>query len=275
MNLKSIPGRRTAAPLVYFTILCCAPVAAQSNVDKAWGVLNKGLAEHSAEHRAKAVHALGLIPENSKAQEFAEKALGDEAAPVRAAGAGALGAMNAKGAIPKLKAAVKDTDAQVVFASAASLYQMNDHSAYEVYYAVLSGEKKSGEGLVDSQMKMLKDPKAMAKLGFEQGLGFIPFAGAGYSVFKAVSKDDTSPIRAAAAQRLVRDPDPRSAKALAAAATDKKWLVRAAAVDAIAKREDPALLPAVLPLLADEDETVRYNAAAAVIHLSVRSTRSR
>jgi HEAT repeat protein len=124
-------------------------------------------------------------------------------------------------------------------------------------------------------MKMLKDPKAMAKLGFEGGIGFIPFAGAGYSVFKAVSKDDTSPVRAAAPQKLARDPDPRSGKALAAAAADKKWLVRAAAADAIAKRGDPALLSAVSPLLTDENEVVRYNSAAAVIHLGSSSTRSR
>jgi hypothetical protein len=35
-------------------------------------------------------------------------------------------------------------------------------------------------------MKMLKDPKAMAQMGFEVGIGFVPFAGAGYGVFKAV-----------------------------------------------------------------------------------------
>ena len=260
--------RYQEAQVVCVVFLVCANLAAQSNADKAWSVLSTGLAEKSDDHRSKAVHALGLIPGNAKAQGLAEKALGDGSAHVRAAAADALGTMGAKAAIPKLHAALKDTEAAVVFAAAASLHRMQDPAAYHVYYAVLSGEKKSGESLVDAQLKMLKDPKAMAKLGFEQGIGFIPFAGAGYSVFKQVSKDDTSPIRAGAAQKLAHDPDPRSAKALATATTDDKWLVRAAAVDAIAKRGDPNLLAAVLPLLTDENQSVRYNAAAATIHLS-------
>ncbi|HYI92352.1 MAG TPA: HEAT repeat domain-containing protein [Bryobacteraceae bacterium] len=227
-----------------------------------------GLAEHSVEPRSRAVHALGLIPANPRAQEQAQKALGDHSGLVRSAAANALGAMGAKAAIPKLMAALKDKDVEVVLASAASLHRLQDPGAYPVYYAILSGEKKSGESLIDSELKMVKDSKAMAKLGFEQCIGFIPFAGVSYSVFKEISKDDTSPIRAAAAQKLAHDPDPRSGKALVTAATDKKWLVRAAAVDAIARRGDPTLLPGVAPLLTDENESVRYNAAAAIIHLS-------
>jgi HEAT repeat protein len=117
-------------------------------------------------------------------------------------------------------------------------------------------------------MKMLKDPKAMAQMGFEQGIGFIPFAGVGLSVLKATTKDDTSPIRAAAAQKLVRDPDPKTSEALMQTASDKKWLVRAAVVDAIANRGDPALLKAVWPLLDDSNETVRFNAAATILRLT-------
>lgn len=104
--------------------------------------------------------------------------------------------------------------------------------------------------------------------GIEQGLGFIPFAGVGYSVFEGVTKDDASPVRAAAAQKLIRDPDPRTAEALTKAAADPKWLVRASAVDAIAKRGDPALLSAVRPLLDDSNETVRFVAAAAIVRLT-------
>jgi HEAT repeat protein len=153
----------------------------------------------------------------------------------------------------------------VVFAAVNALYNLGDPCAYEVYYAVLLGERKSGEGLVESQMKMLKDPKAMARMGFEQGLGFIPFAGVGYSVLKTMTKDDTSPVRAAAAQKLIRDADPKTSEALMRTASDKKWLVRAAVVDAIARRGDPALLRAVWPLLNDENDTVRFSAAAAIL----------
>jgi HEAT repeat protein len=156
----------------------------------------------------------------------------------------------------------------VVFAAASALYTLGDPRAYEIYYAVLTGERKSGQSLVESQMKMLKDPKAMAQIGVEAGLGFIPFAGIGLSVFKTATKDDTSPVRAAAAQKLIRDSDPKSAAALMESASDKKWLVRAAVVDAIAKRGDPALLEAVWPLLSDENETVRFSAAGAILRLT-------
>ena len=245
-----------------------ALMPAQTPVDRSWSVLENGTGDKSADMRAKAVRALGLIPRNAKAQQLAEKALADEKPEVRAAGAEALGQMGAKSAIPKLVEAVKGNDTEVVFASANSLYILGDPRAYEVYYAVLTGQRKSGEGLVESQMKMLKDPKALAKMGFEQGISFIPFAGIGYQVFKTVRKDDTSPVRAAAAQKLMRDTDPQTSKALMSAASNPKWLVRAAVVETIAKRGDPALLKALWPLLKDENEVVRFGAAAAILRLT-------
>lgn len=119
-------------------------------------------------------------------------------------------------------------------------------------------------------MEMLKDPGTLAKVGFETGIGFIPFGGIGYKAFRSFHQDNVSPVRAAAAQRLVTDPDPASGTALAAAASDDKWVVRASAISAIARRGDPALLPAVAARLDDDEEVVRFNAAAAVAHLSAK-----
>ena len=50
------------------------------------------------------------------------------------------------------------------------------------------------------QKKMLSDPKKMAQFGFEEGIGFIPFAGVGLGAVKAFTKDDVSPVRAASRQ---------------------------------------------------------------------------
>lgn len=243
-------------------------LSAQTPVDRSWAALNTGFGDKSAETRAKAVRALGLITNNAKAQQIAENALTDPKPEVQAAAAEALGQMGAKTSASKLIAAVKSTDTSVVFAAASALYTLGDPRAYDIYYAVLTGQRKSGQSLVESQMKMLKDPKAMAQIGVEAGLGFIPFAGIGLSVFKTVTKDDSSPVRAAAAQKLIRDADPKTAAALMECASDKKWLVRAAVVDAIAKRGDPALLKAVWPLLSDENEMVRFSAAATVLRLT-------
>ena len=108
----------------------------------------------------------------------------------------------------------------------------------------------------------------MAMMGFETGIGFVPFAGTGYEVFRRISKDDGSPIRAAAARELATDRDPKIGAALAKACSDKKWRVREAAVVAIAKRDDPTLLNAITPVLDDKSEIVRYDASAAVLRLS-------
>jgi len=62
------------------------------------------------------------------------------------------------------------------------------------YYEVLTGQRKAGKGLISlSQTSILKDPKKMAQLGFEEGIGFVPFAGVGWVAIKTITKDDTSP----------------------------------------------------------------------------------
>ena len=152
---------------------------------------------------------------------------------------------------------------------------LNDPAAYEVYYEVLTGERKPAEGLVAQGAETLKDRKKMTDLGFEEGLGFIPFADMGFSAAKAIRKDDTSPVRAAAARVLANDPDPHVGKALVRAASDKSWIVRASALLAIAKRGHPELLNGIVPAMSDKNEVVRCTAAAAVIRLTTAGERNK
>src|SRR5258708_27564404 len=70
-------------------------------------------------------------------------------------------------------------------------------------------------------------------------------------------KRSTTPTRAAAARELAEDPDPRTSRALAEAASDKSWIVRAAALEAIAKRGDPALLETAAQQMSDKKDIVR------------------
>jgi len=251
-----------------FLLLLPASMFAQSPVDKAWTVLKSGLADKGLEQRARAARVLGLLENNSQAEELALKALGDEKPEVRSAAASALGQMKAKSAAPKLVATLKEEkEVSVVLAGARSLIALGEPLGYALYYAVLTGEKKSGESLMDQQKKMLSDPKKMGQLGFEAGIGFVPFASIGYGAIKALGKDDVSPIRAAAAKILAKDPDPRSAAALVEAASDKSWIVRVAAIGALSDRDDPSVLAQIEPKMDDETEAVRLTAAAAVIHL--------
>lgn len=205
---------------------------------------------------------------------MASKALGDDKPKVRIAAATALGELHATSAIPSLKEALSDDEVGVVLAAAHALLLMKDPSGYEVYYAILSGQRKSGKGLVAGQMDTLKDPKKMAMLGFQEGIGFIPFAGMGYSAIRTIMKDDSSPVRAAAARVLAEDPDPDTARELADVAVhDKSELVRTAALEAIARHGDPAYIGTIAPAMSDDKDPVKYTAAAAVARLTAISER--
>jgi HEAT repeat protein len=240
----------------------------QAPREEAWEILRLGAQNKSADRRTKSIGVLGLVPNNAEARKFAETGLQDSDPRVRAAAATALGEMGAKPSIALLEKQLDDDDTGVVLAAAKALLAMNDKAGYEVYYAVLTGERKAKGSLIHEQMKILHDKKKMAEIGIDEGLGFVPFAGMGYTAYKMLAKDEVSPVRAAAARALAQDPDPASAHALADAVGDKSWIVRKAAIDALAKRNDPNWLKAVIPAMADEKDIVMYTGAAAVIHLT-------
>ena len=218
--------------------------------------------------RATAIRVLGLMPNDPRALKLAQGALKDERAEVRSAAAAALGDLKSRASIGGLRKALDDADPTVALAAAHSLELMDDNSAYEVYYEILSGQRKTGKGLIASHKSILSDPKKMTQLGFEEGIGFISFAGIGWGAIKTIAKDDSSPVRAAAAKVLARDPDPATTDALADATLDKSWLVRAAALEALAKRGDPSVLDTVKLSLSDDKDLVRYTAAATVLRLT-------
>lgn len=242
--------------------------------DQAWGVLRDGLREEKASKRTEAVKALSLIRGERQASSYALRALNDKHADVRAAAASTLGQLHSRRAIPALREALSDKEIPVVLAAAYALYTLHDKYAYSIYYAILMGDKKAGEGMVQAQLDRLKDPKQLATLGIQQGLGFVPFGGIGYDAFRAASKKDAAPVRAVAARLLARDPDPVSRDALVQIAlADKSELVRQAALDALAERGDPRCVEMLRRNLEDEHQAVRYRTAAAIIYLeSLRRT---
>jgi len=215
-----------------------------------------------------------LLAGNAKAVALVEKGLEDQDPFVRRAAALSLGAMKSKNSIPKLLAVRKDSDGSVVMAAATALVQLGNEKGYGLYYAVLTGQYKSGESLVGGEEKelnqILKNPDQMAEMAFEQGMGYVPFGGVALGAFKAIheSEEKAQIVKATAVRMLAKDPDPRTEKALVAATTDKSWLVRAAAFDALAQRGDSEVLPEIQPGLSDEKDVVKLAAAAAVIHLS-------
>ena len=241
---------------------------AEAPAEKAWRILHEGLEDANSDRRARAVRALGLLAGSAGAEKAAVQGLQDEKPNVRLAAATALGSMHAERSAGHLEEALGDTEPSVVLAAANSLLLLHDDVGYDTYFEVLTGEKRASKGLIKEQLDTLKDKKKMAELGFEQGIGFIPFAGIGYEVFKTVTKDDSSPVRAAAAKKLAQDPEPDAAEALVKAASDKNLAVRAAALEAIALRGDPSLVSKISAALDDDKDVVRFTAAACVAHLS-------
>jgi HEAT repeat protein len=264
-QVQAHPAPQEKPPAAPVTNAATAP---QIPREKAWGILREALKEDSADKRAKAVRALGLLPGNAEAGKAAIGALKDDKVNVRVAAAVVLGSIRAENAASELENALNDSEPVVVLAAANSLLLLHDDAGYDVYYDVLTGERHATKGLIKEKLDTLKDKKKMAELGFEEGIGFVPFAGIGYEIVKNVTKDDSSPVRAAAAKRLAHDPNPDSGKALVAATTDKSSTVRAAALEAIAERGDRSLVPKITVAMDDEKELVRYMAAACVAHLS-------
>ncbi len=241
----------------------------ESPLHQAWDVLQNAVTSKSTQERADGVRALGLIADNSRARKTAEDLLKDPKLEVRAAAATALGQMHSTESIPKLQEALSDPKIPVVMAAANALRELKDRgSAYEVYYDLLTGERKSGDGLVAQQLQTLKDPKQLAQIGLSEGIGFIPFAGIGWDAWRTIHKKDPNPVRAIAASYLAHDPDPATGRALVKTTNDKNWIVRAAAIEAIAQRGDPSLLPKIELKFQDRHPKVRYTAAAAVIRLT-------
>jgi HEAT repeat protein len=245
----------------------------QSPATKAWSVLRDGLSDSHSDKRSKAVQSLQIIKHDHEAEVLAEKALVDTAAEVRAEAAAVLGKQQARTALPKLRAALNDPEVKVVLSATEALYNLHDPAAYDVYYAILTGQRKSSQSLVQSQMAILKNPHQLEKLAFETGIGFVPFGSMGYEAWKTITHNGSAPVKAQAAERLAKDPDPKTKQALVDALFADNWQVRAAAATALANRGDAGMSKDLLPALDDTNDTVRYHVAAAIIELSTLKRR--
>jgi HEAT repeat protein len=236
--------------------------------EQAWTVLNEGLRHERASHRTIAVQALSLMSRNRTAERLALRALDDKDPKVRAAAATTLGQLKVVAAIPALRKALEDEQIAVVLSATHSLYLLRDKKAYDIYYAILMKDRKTSDGLLQSQLDRLKDPKQMMELGIQEGIGFVPFGGMGYEAVRELRKRGESSARAASARFLAHDPDQISEDALMQTAlADSSEEVRLAALDALAERGDPRCIERLARNLGEDKSAVRYRTAAVVLHL--------
>ena len=272
--MKPLRNRFLAALFASLALAAVAAAQTQTPQQLAWSILQAAATGTNTQQRVSAVTALAMINADPKAVTMAKQALQDQNADVRAAAAATLGTLKARSSIVALQNALKDSDPAVIMSAAKSLVEMSNEDGFDTYYAVATGQQKSGQGLVASQEKKLNElvhnPKDLAETAFEQGIGYVPFGGIGFGAFKAIhdSGQNAIVVKATAYKMLAKDPDPKSGKALVAATADQQWPVRVAAYDALAKRGDRSLLPEISNGLTDQQEEVKLTAAAAIAQLS-------
>jgi HEAT repeat protein len=258
--------------------------AAVSATDDAWQILTEGTTNSNANKRKKALTALALVAPNpgavTHAVRMAESLLTDKEVDVRQAAAAVLGDMKSRAAIPKLVEALDDDAPEVSFVAAQSLWKLGDKRGRDILLAVLAGDRASSSGVVRGSMRdaknRLRNPSALAMLGLKEGTGMVfgP-ASLGISAIEEMRKDGSAPARAAAAALLGTDSSPESIKAVEEALVDKNWVVRVTVVKSLALRGDRRQIAALQSMLTDQEEAVRYMAAAGVIRLQATGKKAR
>lgn len=262
MRRLSVLGFLTVVSITSTQSLC-----AQVPEGVAWNILEKGNKSHNTKERVNAVRALGQLRDNPRAVELAEECIKDKKPEVRAAAALTLGQLNSVRSIPLLRDALKDKSIQVDFAASNALLSLGDSSGYAIFYEVLIGKRKTGEGPVEEQKRLVKDPEAMTLMMLGIAVGFAPYAGYGWAAFQIMSKDYAGPVRVEAAHKLAKDPNAQTEAALIEAASDRSWKVRVAALEVLAQRDDPRLADILASHFSDKKQAVRCAAASGVIRL--------
>jgi HEAT repeat protein len=244
-----------------------------SDALEAEDILKQGILEKNPEKRKEAVVAMSLASNNEKIFPLLIKALKDSDVNVRLAACSSLAETKNNNAISALEETLEDSVAEVTFAAAQTLWQMNQDSGKDVLMAVLSGEQKTSSSYLSKQkrdtMRMMKNPNGLFKFILKTGVGFVPLPGveAGFTSMEELTKNTNLSGRALAALLLAKDNSPDSLQLLKDALLDKDWSVRAAAVHALALRNPPGTSKSLVPLFQDKKEEVRFRAAAAYLRL--------
>jgi HEAT repeat protein len=238
----------------------------QPVTNQAWSILEAGFHDKKTDNQVQAISALGLMPDDAKAVKTAEDLLHDANADICRAAVTALGEMNSTASLPKIKALISHSDPKIIVAIAAVLTKFKDPEGYEIYYELLTGERKGGGSVIDG----IKDKGAMEKMGVKTAVGFLPGGGAAtgaYDYFKHNGSSRSS-LDVTAVSGLAEDRDPVAEKAIVQASVGGKEVVQIAALRALAKRGDPSVIKDIEPAMDSNKPVVRYTAAATILHLS-------
>jgi HEAT repeat protein len=235
-------------------------------------ILRQALAASQPETRKQAVLALSLV--GARFASVLQYMLEDADIDVRLASIESLADVKTTRATAALRRALDSEVPEVSFAAAKALWDLNEAVGKDELLAVLNGESKSASSAFTKQkrdmLRQMHSPHAILLLALRQGIGLVPVPhlGLGIASMNAILADPEVSGRAAAALLLGHAKDQATLDALKDALSDKEWSVRAAAVHSLAMQDDPRLAADLVPLLEDENQAVRFRAAAGYLRLS-------
>jgi HEAT repeat protein len=255
-----------------------ARTSAQSNNDRAGGLLENSLKDKNPETRTHAVESLGLVSATEPWLSELQGMIDDKDVEVRLAAIASLVDLKGSGTIPTLLKALDSNVPEVSFAAAKALWALNEPAGRDALFSVLDRETRSKSGFITKEkrdaLRMMHTPRTFFIFAVVESanLAPVPGVGAGVSSLQGILFAPGVSGGAAAALLLSTDHSPEVLKALQSALGDTDWTVRAAAVHAIAMRNDPALEADLTPLFDDKKEAVRVRAAAGYLRLeAIRS----
>lgn len=244
--------------------------------NRSYEILKRGVESKEPAVRVETAVASSMIGSNRKVIAELESLLNDKEAEVRTAAVNALADMKARSSIPALRKTLEeDPVPEVAFASGRALYSMGDEEGTEALYEVfdrrMSGRSNAVRREARSFFSKFHTMKSSMLMIVTQGIGFVPVpgAGAGMTALTMLLSDPELSARANVVLLLGRKKSEESDELLRQALGDKDWTVRAASAQVIAQSGRLDLQDALLPLLDDPKEKVRFRAAGAYLHLSV------
>jgi len=243
------------------------------NTQEAWDTLTKAADDPKhPDARIQALAALGTLGVNPRAETLIAAAMKDPDVDVRTAAVLAAGQTKNRNLTSNIRHMLDDKEPQVAFASATTLWKMNDHSGEDILIAVVDGDRKATAGLKDSTMhtmnKDLHNPATLARIGALQAGSMLlgPF-GIGITAYEYMRKNGGDSARVTAIEQISQEKTNPIRANLVSALSDKDPAVRAAAAKALGMNyHDKAVSDALLPVFDAPKKPVRLTAAAAYIN---------
>jgi len=227
-------------------------------------------AKHT-ETRSQALNALSSLAWSKRADGLIAAAMKDPDLDVRTADILAAGKAKSHVLVEPAKKLLDDTEPQVVFAAATTLWkQFGDKSGEDILAAIAAGDRKANPSLIHGAKhdisRTLHSPSALEKIGIMTGAGMVlgPF-GFSISAVEYVRKNGGDTARIQAIDLLAEDRTEGVRDQMKSALDDKDSGVRAAAVKVLGNFHRSQDSKAIAVLLDDPKLPVRLAAAAAYI----------